>query len=127
MFQRRAGRLALILEQKDIAQPAVVLEVLDPVLEGVENLFYRFLRKVRETQRMLGRLDHDFMRAHTLHFVEQSIALAIEIAFNPEDRKLVGDHAQAPSRLVGRGAVPESEHFRGRLAFIARAEGAEAP
>ena len=27
MLQRRAGRLALILEQQDIAQPAVVLEI----------------------------------------------------------------------------------------------------
>ena len=50
------------------------------------------------TQRVLRRLDHDFVRADTLHLVEQSFALALQLAFDAEHRKLVGNHAQTTIR-----------------------------
>ena len=39
MFQRRAGRLAVILEKQDVAEAAVLLEIVDAFLEGPEHFF----------------------------------------------------------------------------------------
>ena len=80
---------------------------------------------------MIGRLDDDLVRANAVHPVEHAFGLAIQIAFDTQRRKLVrndpngppGSVAQWRRAAVGIGTV--CLDFRGCLALIARAEGAE--
>ena len=46
---------------------------------------------------MIGRLDDDFVRADPIHAVEQSLAFAVEIAFDSQRGKFIGDHANGPT------------------------------
>jgi len=39
---------------------------------------------------VVGRLDHDLVRANAIHFVEHALGLLIQAAFNAERRKLFG-------------------------------------
>ena len=54
------------------------------------------------------------------------IALAVELAFDPQHGELVGHHAHAPARLVGPAAVAVGQNLRRRLVFVAVVEWADA-
>src|SRR5262249_18522417 len=125
MFQRGAGSLAVVLEEQDVAQPPVVLQVVDAVTESPENLFDRFFAELGQAQRVLRGLDEDFVRTDSLHLVEQPFAFAFELAFNAEDGELVGYDSQRPAALIGAAAVAIGKNLRGRLPFVARTKGTE--
>ena len=73
---------------------------------------------------MVRRLDDYFVRADAIHAIEESFPFAVQSAFDAQRRKLVGDHADRPSRSVFAAAVTTvGENFLRRFAFIARAEG----
>jgi len=55
---------------------------------------------------VVGRLDHDLVRANAIHFVEHALGLLIQAAFNAERRKLVRNHADRPSRTVFLRRIP---------------------
>src|SRR6478736_1803539 len=76
---------------------------------------------------MIGRFDHNFMRAHAVHLVKHSVRLAVQVALNSQGGKFVRHHAQVPpggvrARILARSV---SQYFRRRCAFIAGTEGAE--
>src|SRR5580704_1370509 len=123
VLERGAGRLAVILEQQDVAEAAIVLQVEHAIAVGPENLFDRFLAQVRERLHVVRRFDDHFVRAHAVHAIEQAFALAIKATFNSQSRKLIRDNAQRPARRVFSCTVAAvGENFRRRLAFIAGAE-----
>src|SRR5262249_29816256 len=76
--------------------------------------------------------DDHFVSADAVHLVEHALGLAINVALDTQCWKLVGDHAHAPAGRIGQSFGPSighgtiAEHFRGRLAFVSRAEGTEA-
>ena len=56
--------------------------------------------KRRQRGGVIGRFDDDFMRADAVHFVEHAFACAIQIAFDAERGKFVGNYANVPARCV---------------------------
>ena len=48
MLERGAGGLAVILEKQDVAEPAILLEIADAVLEGPQHLFDLLLRHLAQ-------------------------------------------------------------------------------
>ena len=76
---------------------------------------------------MVRRLDHHFMRPDAIHLVKHAVSLAVEVAFNPQRRKFVRDHAQVPSRSVAAILTRAvSQNLRRRLILIARTKRTEA-
>src|SRR5580704_9647874 len=123
MLERGAGRLAVILEQQDVAEAAIVLQVEHAIAVSPENFLHRFLAQVRERLHVVGRFDDHFVRAHAVHAIEQAFALAIEAPFNSQSRKFIWHNAEGPARGVLSCAVAAvGENFRRRLAFIAGTE-----
>ncbi len=73
---------------------------------------------------MVGRFDDYFVRADAIHFVEKSLAFAVQITFNAERGKTIRNNANIPAGTVRAAAVaPVHENFRRRLAFRTGAEG----
>src|SRR5579863_7432366 len=69
--------------------------------------------------------DH-LMRANSIHAVKKTLALAVEISFNPQGRKFIWDYAHAPSRRVPAAPVtPERQYFRRSASLVTRAKGAK--
>src|SRR5208283_199906 len=124
MFDGSASGLAMILENKNVAEALVILKVEHAVAIGPEDVFNGLLRKLRKGGLMLRRLDNDFVRADAVHLVEQALALAVEFAFDAQCRKPIGDHANVPARSVRASAVAAIGQDFGRgLQFISRTKG----
>src|SRR5262249_8051160 len=66
------------------------------------------------------RLDDDLVRADSVHLVVKTLALAIELAFDFQCRKAIGNDAQGPG-----AARAIDVHLVWRLVLVARAERAE--
>ena len=76
---------------------------------------------------MIGRFDDHFVRADAVHAIEQAVALAVEIAFDAERRKFIGDDAKRPAGRVSAAAVAAvGQNLGRRLALVAGAERAQA-
>ena len=101
MIERRARRLAVILEDDDVAEAAVAFEVLHAVAEGAQHLLHGRLPHRRERIDVAGGFDDHFVRADAVHPVEQALAAAIERALDAEHGKLIRDDAQVPAGTVG--------------------------
>src|SRR5437588_9784959 len=68
------------------------------------------------------------MRAHAVHLVKHAVRLAVQVAFNAQRGKFVGDNAQVPPGSIAAlfsGAV--SQNLRRRLLLIAGTKRTEAP
>src|ERR1700723_877588 len=74
---------------------------------------------------MIRRLYDHFVRADSIHAIEKALAFAVQSSFDAQRGKFIGNHANRPSGSVFAAAVASvGEDLLGRLAFIARAEGA---
>src|SRR6267142_4544025 len=72
---------------------------------------------------MLRRFNDYFVRADSVHLVEEAFAFAVQFTLDPQCRKFVWNHANAPARRVGATAVaPIHKNLRRRLGFIPNAE-----
>ena len=126
MLQRGAGRLAVVLEQHDVAEADVFLQVVDAIAERPQHFLDLPLGHLRHGQAVIGALDDHLVRADAVHLVVHAFALAVQLAFDAQRRKLVGHHAHAPSRLVRAAAGAVGQHFGRGLLLVAVAEGAKA-
>src|ERR1700721_1239142 len=123
VLERSTGRLAVIFEEQDVAEAAIVFQIEHPIAVRPENFLPRFFAQVRERLHVIRRFDDHFVRAHAVHAIEQAFALAIEAPFNSQSRKFIRDNAQRPARRVLSCTVAAvGENFRRRLAFIAGTE-----
>src|SRR3981081_1462066 len=75
---------------------------------------------------MIGCFDNHLMRADSVHTVEHSLALTIQLPFDLEHRELVRHNTQGPAGFVRASTLPECQNFRGCLLLGAITEGAEA-
>jgi hypothetical protein len=65
------------------------------------------------------------VRAHPVHFVEQSFPFAIQIAFDAQCREFVGDYSYAPPwRIFAPAIASINQDFRGRFGFLPGAKRA---
>ena len=125
MFQRRARRFAVVLEKQDVAEAAVLLQIVDALLERPEHLFDLLLRHLAQGLVVVRPLDDHLVGADAVHLVVHALALAVQLAFDAQRRELVGHHAHPPSRLVAVAGVAVGQHLRRRLVFISVTERAD--
>ena len=126
VFQRGPSRRAVVLEDQDVAEPAVFPQVQDAVAVRPEDVLKLLLRQARQRRLVIGRFDDHLVGAHPVHAIVEPNPLAPEIALDLQRRELIRHHAQAPPRRVGHatgGTV--RENLRWRLRFVPRAERAQ--
>src|ERR1700747_744718 len=132
VFERSARRLTVVLENQNVFKAPVFLEIKDAVAKSPQHVFNALRRHGGEGSVMVGGLNGDFVRADTIHLVEHALGLAIQIAFNPQGRKLVRDDAHGPARSIAQGrrtAIrirPVGLNLGWSFSLVPRAEGAEA-
>src|SRR5437016_896039 len=74
---------------------------------------------------MVRRLNHDFVRADSVHFVKETFPFAVQFALDTQRGKFVWLNSNAPARRIWASAIPSvDENFRRSSSFIARAERA---
>src|SRR5258707_844900 len=125
MLKRCAGGFSVIFEDQNVAEALVVFQVEHAVAVGPQNIFDGPRLESGERGHVVGRFDDDFVGADSIHFVEQAFAFAVEIAFDAERGKAVGNDANVPAGSVGAAAVAAvDENLGRRFAFSSGAEGA---
>src|SRR5688572_19010317 len=72
---------------------------------------------------MARRLDDHLVGADAVHLVEESLALAVERAFDAQHGELVGHDAQAPAGPVRRAAVAMRQQLVRRHVLVPLTEG----
>jgi len=82
MIQRRTRRGAVVLEHDDVAETAILTQILHPFARGPQHLLDRFVTHVGEHVEVARRLDNHLVRADAVHLVENPLALTIERAFD---------------------------------------------
>src|SRR2546426_9619698 len=100
MLERGTGGFAVILENQDVLETAVLLEVENTVAEGPEHVFDALGRQRAQAGVVVRGLDNDLVRSDAVHLVEHALGLAVQIALDAEGRELVGNHAHRPARAV---------------------------
>src|SRR5260370_30428476 len=123
MVDGRPGGLAVILEDENVAEALVILQVQHAVAIAPEHVLAGSFGQARERRKMIRRLNHDFVRADSVHLVKETSSFAVQFALDAQRGKFVWDNPDAPARRVGASAVPTvNEDFRRSSRFIARAE-----
>src|SRR6185312_1868209 len=117
----------MVFENQNVFESAILLQVQDPVTESPKHIFDTLQRHGVECFGMVRRLNHNFMRAHTVHLVKHSIRLPVQVSFDPQCRKFVRDHAQVPPGGVWPGVFSRTvgQYLWRRSAFITRTKWAE--
>src|ERR687898_1910343 len=100
MLEMRAGGRAVILEDDDRAEAAILLQIVDALAESTEHLLDIALPHRRQRLLVARRLDDHLVGADAVHLVEEALALAVERAFDAQHGKLVRHDAQAPAGPV---------------------------
>ena len=73
---------------------------------------------------MVRRLNHDFMRADSVHLVKETFPFAVQFTLDAQRGEFVWHNPDAPARRVWASAVPSiDENFRRSARFIAHTEG----
>ena len=121
VLERGAGDGALVLEDKDVAKPAILPEIQHALAEGRQHALDLDFGHRRECLVVIGRLDDHFVRADAVHPVEHPVAFAIEPALDLQRRKLVRARPARPSRAssarrrsAGTRALRAASALRGR-------------
>ena len=125
MLEGRSRRLPVILEHADVLESRVLLQVDHALAPRLEHHRHVPGGQIREGGRVVRGLDDDLVGADAVHAVIDAVARGLELSLDPEGGKLVGDHADLPSRAVGQAARPTyREDLLGRARFLSRAERA---
>src|SRR5271154_3377205 len=123
VFDGGAGGFSVIFEQKDVAKAAVVLQIQHAVAVVPKHFLDCFVTDGRERGFVIRRFDDYFVRADSVHAVEQAFAFAVQAAFDTERREFVGHYSQRPAgRVFSATAAAIRENFRWSFSFIAGAE-----
>src|SRR5579862_1611305 len=78
MFQRGAGGIAMVFEDQDVFEAAILLEVNDAVTIGPKHIFHLPGWKGGQGKFMFWRFDDDLVRANSVHLVVKPFALPIQ-------------------------------------------------
>ena len=124
VLDRRAGSRPDIFEEHAIDEAAILLQVHQAVAIGPKDLADILLAQVGQGHFMKRTLDDHLMGADAVHFVVDALAALVEVAFDLQGRKFIGNHADAPALFVGpRRAVAVGNDLVRRLVLLAFAEG----
>src|SRR5438105_15343119 len=100
VLKRRASGLAVVLKNQNVLKAPVFLQVENPVAISPEHIFDPLGRKRSQSRVVIACFDNDFMRADAVHLVKHPLGLAIEITFNSESGKFIGNYAHGPSLSI---------------------------
>ena len=118
----------MVLEDEDVAQPAVLLQVQDPLAVRPQNALDFRLGHRSERPIVVRRLDDHFVRADAVHAIEHAVAFAIQRPFHLQRRKLVRHDPKIPPGRIRRAAVlAVRQDLRRRHRLAPRAEGTMLP
>ena len=98
MLQRGAGGLAVILEDEDGLEAAILLEIEHALTEGEQDLGDGVGRHRRQGRRVVRALDHHLVSADSRHPVIGPLAARLELALDAQRGELVRDHTVRPAR-----------------------------
>src|SRR2546423_11128581 len=108
VLQRCPCRLTVVLKDEDVLEPTVFLQIENSVTESPENVFDLLWRQGRQAGGVIVGFDNHFVGADSVHTVEHTFGLAVQVAFDSKRRKFVGHYADGPAwgiALRGRASV----------------------
>ena len=105
MLERGARSFAVVLENEDVFEAAVLLQVEDAVAEGPEYVLDALGRQRSQRRVVVGRFDDHLVRADAVHLVEHAFGLAAQIAFDAQRGELVGHYADGPAGSMAAAAA----------------------
>src|SRR5260370_33296011 len=115
----------MVFENEDVAKALIMFQIQPTVAISPEHGLHGTFGQGGERCKMVWRFDHNFVRADSIHLVEETLSLAVQFTLDAQCWKLVGHNPDAPARRVWASAVPPiDEDFRGSSSFIAHAERA---
>src|SRR5260370_1363222 len=121
----RPGSFSMVFENEDVAKALIIFQIQHTVAISPEHVLHGTFGQGGERCKMVWRFDHNFVRADSIHLVEETLSLAVQFTLDAQCWKLVGHNPDAPARRVWASAVPPiDEDFRGSSSFIAHAERA---
>src|SRR5229473_5968626 len=121
----RPGSFSMVFENEDVAKALIVLQVQHTVAIAPEHVLHGTFGQGGERCKMVWRFDHNFVRADSIHLVEETLSLAVQFTLDAQCWKLVGHNPDAPAGSIWASTVPPiDEDFRRSSSFIAHAEGA---
>src|SRR5437868_4524111 len=100
MLESCTCRFAMIFEDEDVLEAAVLLEIDDTIAERPEHVFNALLRHVGKSLCMVRCLDDYLMSADAIHAVIHSIRATIEVPFDSKRRIFVWNHTHRPAGLI---------------------------
>ncbi len=125
VVERRAGGRAVVLEDEDAAEAAILLEIEDPLAKRPQHPLDLRLGHRRHRLAVIGRFDDHLVRSNAVHPVEHSLPFAIESSLDLQRREFVRHDPHFPVRRIRRAAVPAvREHFGRRQRLPARTKRA---
>ena len=96
-----AGQRAVILVDGNVLEPAVALQILDALPPGLHDQHNLIVGQILELAVVFGRLDDDFVRAHRLHLVVNSVGAALGVALHAIERVRMREHGDLRRALRG--------------------------
>ena len=124
MLQGGSCGIAMIFENERVAKPLIVLQVQHAIAIGPQNVLNRAVRQGGESALVIGGLNDHFVRAHAIHAVKQAIALAVEVAFDAQRGKFIGNYTNGPTGRIRASAVaPVGQNFRRGLSSLPKQNG----
>src|SRR2546423_3249680 len=126
MLYRGSSRFAVVFKDEYVAEPPVLFQIQHTVAKSPKHVLGGLLINGGQGSLMIGSFNNDFMGANPIHLVKKALTLAIEIAFNAQGRKFIGDHPKVPAGTISRASIGSiTQDFGGRFVFISIAEGAK--
>src|ERR1700674_1059893 len=86
VFKFLSRRLAVILENADVLEPAVALQILNPQRGQTQALFDFDVARTPEIAVVVGIFEQNFMSADRSHAVVETVAAAGRLAFHVVER-----------------------------------------
>jgi hypothetical protein len=89
VFERLAGRLAVILEEQNVFETHIAAKVEHAIAVSPEEVLDPLLGHVAEGLHVLWRFDDHFVRADAVHLVVHAVGFAVHCAFDTQDGEFV--------------------------------------
>src|SRR5713226_7711282 len=115
----------MVFENEDVAKALIIFQIQHTVAIAPEHVLHGTFGQCGERCKMVWRFDHNFVRADSIHLVEETLSLAVQFTLDAQCWKLVGHNPDAPAGSIWASTVPPiDEDFRRGSSLIAHAERA---
>src|ERR1019366_2580302 len=108
-----SGFLAMILENADVLEPAVALQILNPLRGQAQELFDFEIARIPEMAVVAGIFDQNFVSADRSHAIVEAVGAAGRLAFDVVERMRMDDRARRPCAAIHAGQVGDDMSWLG--------------